>query len=253
MGGFITWLFRFINTIFFLLGGTLLGIGIWLAVDSDAAGTLSKNGLNDDIYYAAVYTMIGVSAFVFLVGFLGCWGGRNPEKRKCSLRLYCTIIGLTILFEIVIVILAAIFWGSINSGFKDKMKDAVQNQYINETADNDVSQLWNSMQKDSKCCGAEDYLDYRDSDYTRNFNHTVPYTCCVMINSHEYANLLQCRLDAWNSTALGRRSSYLHTKGCYQALKDKIDDNSLVLIIVTSVLAGIEVIGFIIAMSLLCC
>lgn len=67
------------------IGATMLGVGIWLAVDPDAdeiLNVVSSAGMDDDVWAATVYTTIAVGAFLFLVGFLGCcgvWGdGKKP-------------------------------------------------------------------------------------------------------------------------------------------------------------------------------
>ena len=62
-------------------GATLLGIGIWLAVDPDAFEASGTAGMDDSTLAAAVYTIIGIGAFLFVVGGLGCygaWGKGHP-------------------------------------------------------------------------------------------------------------------------------------------------------------------------------
>ena len=61
-----------------------------MAVDDEAFNTLNilnPQGMDYPVWKAAVYSMIGVGAFVFLVGFLG-WAGACCEN-NCMLITVC--------------------------------------------------------------------------------------------------------------------------------------------------------------------
>ena len=73
------------------VGCTLLGVGIWLAVDSDALDMLnvaSSAGLDKSVWDAAVYMSVSLGALVFLVGFLGCRGAAAKDKKSLTMVRY---------------------------------------------------------------------------------------------------------------------------------------------------------------------
>ena len=69
------------------IGGTLLGYGIWLAVDSEILNTLTvadSAGLDRSVWEAAVYMSITVGCLVFLVGFAGFRGASAKDKNSLA-------------------------------------------------------------------------------------------------------------------------------------------------------------------------
>ena len=61
---------------FQICGAAVLGVGIWILVDDDAKDYIDIiNNANDNpVLDVAIYTMIGIGTFIFLVGFLGFAG-----------------------------------------------------------------------------------------------------------------------------------------------------------------------------------
>lgn len=64
------------NVIFFLAGGVILGVGIWLRSDDTLALFKGEESLEKFQYslYAGAYVLIAFGSFTFLVGFCGCCG-----------------------------------------------------------------------------------------------------------------------------------------------------------------------------------
>lgn len=63
------------------MGATMLGVGIWMAVDDvDAREAMAVAGVNEDLYWTSVYFMIATGVFVFVVSFLGIWGAISGAK-----------------------------------------------------------------------------------------------------------------------------------------------------------------------------
>ncbi|GAV05219.1 hypothetical protein RvY_15386 [Ramazzottius varieornatus] len=109
------------NFIFFLGGAAVLGVGIWVVVDSgsymnflsivDASGqstTVASNILTDNVAYVKTlgYVAIGIGSFVFLVGFMGCCGACKEWRPLligyaiCLIIIICAQIGLGIAFGV---------------------------------------------------------------------------------------------------------------------------------------------------------
>lgn len=68
--------------IFFLAGGAILGVGIWLRSDSTLAEFKGSQSLEDfqSSLYAGAYVLIAFGTFTFLVGFSGYCGALFENK-----------------------------------------------------------------------------------------------------------------------------------------------------------------------------
>jgi len=234
-------------------------VGIWLAVDPNAGDILGIiPGLDDSLYWSSVYMMIGIGAGVFLIGFLGCVGALRAGKGgNLFLRLYFIIVKLIIITEIICIILIAVFWNSLNDSMRDGMYDDVTKKYISETSQDFYSLNWNKMQVQWKCCGSNNFTDYRLSYYTNTTNLTVPWKCCVMkdgTNGEEKADILdeaKCYRDATASHPDPTHYLFLHPVGCYNALVNFMDDNSAIIIGITCGFIGLQVLGSIMSCILM--
>jgi len=250
-----------INITFWVMGGAMLGVGIWLAVDPNAASILeisNQAGMDDSLYWAAVYMMIGIGAGVFLVGFLGCVGALRAGKGgNLFLRLYFIIIKLIIITELILVILIAVFWNSLNDSVKDAMHVDVTTKYVNETNDDIYSKSWNSMQVEWKCCGSNNYADYSSSVYKTTTGYPVPYKCCKLdadkdgSQESDFTNVTACRIEADRSYDENYSYEFLNHMGCYNALLNFLDENAAIIIGVTCGFIGLQLLGSIMSCILM--
>ena len=98
-----------------LSGAAILGVGIWLRVDKNAYKIfdLAQEAQGDSMFEVACYVLIGIGAFVFIVGFLGCCGA--IKESKCMLGLYIFFLVIVFIVELAAGILAAVYkdrvWG----------------------------------------------------------------------------------------------------------------------------------------------
>lgn len=254
--GLLSFLMFAVNICFWVMGGAMLGVGIWLAVDPNAGeilGIAGANGMDDSLYWASVYMMIGIGAGVFLVGFLGCVGAlRAGKKHNIFLRLYFIIVKLIIITEFICIILIAVFWGSLNDTVRDEMYNDVHTSYVNETSSDFYSNSWNRMQVEWKCCGSSNYSDYRNSLYSNSNNETVPSTCCVMNEGTDIVkNLTACRIEAGWDYSESISYQYLNANGCFYALTSFVDENAAIIIGVTCGFIGLQLLGSIMACILM--
>jgi hypothetical protein len=72
---------------FQLSGAAILGVGIYLIVDTTIVQYLEIIQVSSDDPYlkTAAFILIGIGAFVFVVGFFGCCGA--IKENKCMLGL----------------------------------------------------------------------------------------------------------------------------------------------------------------------
>lgn len=232
------------NVVFWAIGATMLGLGIWMAVDPgafEAMDLAAGAGMDDAVWSAVVYTFIAIGALLFLVGFFGCVGAARADRGSIFLFLYVISVGVIIILEIVVVILTAVYWNAIGIEVADSMRNDVRTKYNNETSTDGLSTSWNNMQQQWQCCGSYNYTDYFLSNYDNRTGPEirVPYTCCK-----ETENV--------DKTACQRGSQeYIYEQGCYYALIDWLDQNAPIIIGVTCGFAVLQLAGLFIASCLI--
>jgi hypothetical protein len=241
--GLIKLLFTLTNAIFWATGGTMLGVGIWLAVDSSAFDNLNATGMDDSLYAAAVYIMISIGALVFLVGFLGFFGGRKESGGGGLLKIYFVVVKIIVILEIITIILIAIFWSSIDDGIANGMQVDVQTKY-NHSDNQGITNSWNTMQEKWECCGSYNYTDYRDSYFADHYGAlNVPASCCK--DQINMIALTQCKVEAALPYNPSGQYLQLNPSGCYYGLKDFVDRNSPIILGITCGFIGLQILGLI--------
>jgi hypothetical protein len=136
-------------------------LAVWVLVDEASFANLVVDVPHTLI---AVYIILGVGAALVVISFFGCCGAL--KKNTCMLGTFFTIVLIIFLAEIVGAILMFVFSGQIKTEVIDSMND------YNATANNDITQAWNSVQTVVQCCGlngAEDWVNKTDG---------FPASCC---------------------------------------------------------------------------
>ncbi|XP_061577686.1 CD81 antigen-like [Cololabis saira] len=116
----IKYMLFFFNFIFWLAGGVILGVALWLRHDNQTSNLLILQFDGQQApgtFYISVYILIAVGAVMMLVGFLGCYGA--IQESQCLLGTF--FFFLVILFACEV---AAVFWGFMN-------KDTISKELIN--------------------------------------------------------------------------------------------------------------------------
>ncbi|XP_064635960.1 tetraspanin-18-like isoform X3 [Lineus longissimus] len=220
-------LFTF-NVIFWLGGCTILGLGIWLTVDSTIVRYvhLITISADDPHIETAAWLMIGLGVFVLGVGFVGCCGALHESK--CMLCLYVLFLLIIILGEVTPGILVWVF-----------------KQYI------------------LGCCGVLTSKDYENSVYFLAGGKYVPPSCCVPKKSLtriqafnitandvlDYEKCLASAKDYIEGRAKEVDVKYIYEYGCRKGLGEWFDKHTIMLLCVGSGIAGFELVSLVIA----CC
>ncbi|XP_026166869.1 CD81 antigen-like [Mastacembelus armatus] len=116
----IKYMLFFFNFIFWLAGGVILGVALWLRHDSQTSSLLVlqfEGQQAPGTFYISVYILIAVGAVMMLVGFLGCYGA--IQESQCLLGTF--FFFLVILFACEV---AAAIWGFMN-------RDTISKELIN--------------------------------------------------------------------------------------------------------------------------
>uniref|UniRef100_A0A672LMN5 Tetraspanin n=1 Tax=Sinocyclocheilus grahami TaxID=75366 RepID=A0A672LMN5_SINGR len=199
-----------------LAGAAILAVGIWVAVDR-----VSLLGFLEHIEDAPPelaqlanigYLLIGVGAFLTLVGFLGCCGA--VKESKCMLLSFFTVVLIIFLVEVAAGVVLFVFEPLVRS-------DA---PYQNKST-------YTYNKNGLKCCGYNNYTDFMDSQFVSTTS-SYPVTCCTSSSG-------PCNETAAKSVV-----------GCFQALVNLIEDNAVLLAGVALGIAALEIAAMVVSMIL---
>ncbi|XP_053102746.1 CD81 antigen [Hemicordylus capensis] len=143
------------NFVFWLAGGIILGVALWLRHDSQTT-TLLGVTLNDskapNTFYVGIYILIAVGAVMMFVGFLGCYGA--IQESQCLLGTFFTCLVILFACEV-----AAGIWGFVH---KDQIAKDIKQFYDqallqtkekDENTANKAKAVVKTFHETLKCCG----------------------------------------------------------------------------------------------------
>ena len=71
------------------------------------------------------------------------------------------------------------FQDEVRTLVETKMRDGMKNYDASESSG--VTETWNIIQHESKCCGVEGYMDWKNTTFSQGLN--VPDSCCIQNTS----------------------------------------------------------------------
>jgi len=116
----VKYLLFFFNFIFWLAGGVILGVALWLRQDQTTSTILGiefEGVQAPNTFYISLHILIAVGAVMMVVGFLGCYGA--IQESQCLLGTFFACLVLLFACEV-----AAGIWGYMN-------KETVSREIIN--------------------------------------------------------------------------------------------------------------------------
>lgn len=244
--GFVRATMFVFNFLIWLAGLAILAIGIFVAVDNPFKNYFTVTVNTSQTYWIVVLVIIFVTAAILVgIGFLGCCGA--CQESSCMLNTYAVVLIVMILLEVVGIILIAVFHNQIEADLQKNMVNQITASYYNETSKDALSQAWNQMMKDLKCCGVFDYRDWNTSQYVAMYpNNPVPSTCCRWDNSmNQPANITSCYLDARGYVKPPNNGTFtdLYATGCLTQIEDLLQQNKVIVIAILAAVAAAMLLG----------
>ncbi|XP_044234321.1 CD81 antigen isoform X1 [Ursus arctos] len=150
----IKYLLFVFNFVFWLAGGVILGVALWLRHDPQTTNLLYLE-LGDrpapNTFYVGIYILIAVGAVMMFVGFLGCYGA--IQESQCLLGTFFTCLVILFACEV-----AAGIWGFVNKDqiakdVKQFYDQALQQAVVDDDANN-AKAVVKTFHETLNCCGS---------------------------------------------------------------------------------------------------
>ncbi|XP_052798361.1 tetraspanin-7-like isoform X1 [Mya arenaria] len=241
-----------LNLIFWITGMLLLGAGIWVVASDNVGKTVTewlRISIPADTLMAVGYAVVGVGAFMFLIGFCGCCGA--IRESAIMLGVYMVFMVVLLCGELAGIVYVALEKSSIETNLRDKLLSDMLNSTVVHKKNATALDI---LQSKGKCCGADNFTNYKENYYFKHDpkfeDYSVPDSCCLTYSisqDPEPAALNRCQMEARLGLVNGTQ---LFTKGCLNIIRDLIEDNSAILIGVSSGILVLELIGVALAIYL---
>ncbi|XP_019641389.1 PREDICTED: CD9 antigen-like [Branchiostoma belcheri] len=166
------------NLIFLLLGLTLVGVGIWVMVESNASNAFTLTDTDSMTLYAgAIVLIVGgvITVIVSVLGAVGAW-----KEHQIILGVFFTCLLILLCLEVAI----GVYYVVQKDQFYVTVGDAIDTLSTTNYSDFDpaIQTLLDTIQKNLQCCGLNS---------TKNFN-PKPSSCSCDVDTDDNC----CELDA---------------------------------------------------------
>ncbi|XP_062246103.1 CD151 antigen isoform X2 [Platichthys flesus] len=161
------------NILFWLAGGAVLAVGVWTLVEKSDYISL----LNSGFYSASAYILIAAGVIVIVTGIIGCCA--TLKEMKSLLAVYLVLLLCIFLLEVIAGVLAYINYQELDDELRQNLKVTMQQKY-QQPGEESVTQAVDRLQQEFKCCGSNNFSDWRDSAWIRapDNRQLVPDSCC---------------------------------------------------------------------------
>jgi len=236
------------NVIFWLIGLSILAIGVWAWTEKDTFNNLS---LLTNVALDPAFIFIWAGAITFVIGFTGCVGAlRENTALLCS---YAIFLAILLLLEMTAGILGFIF----KDWIKEQATSGFQAFIVHYRDDPDQQNLIDWIQEGwLQCCGIESPNDWDKNVYFNCSSASVgsreacgvPFSCCKPAG--ELIKNVQCGYDVRSPDYRGDLSSIINEKGCLLAGEEWLEKNLLVVAGVAVGIAFLQILGICFAQNL---
>ncbi|XP_063730915.1 CD151 antigen isoform X2 [Eleginops maclovinus] len=161
------------NSLFWLAGGAVLGVGVWTLMEKSDYISL----LNSSFYSASAYILIVSGVIVIATGIIGCCATLN--EMRALLIVYLVLLICIFLLEIIAGVLAYITYQELDDELRQNLKVTMQQKY-QQPGEESVTLAVDKLQQEFKCCGSYNSSDWRDCAWIKKPDNKrlVPDSCC---------------------------------------------------------------------------
>ncbi|XP_005458982.1 tetraspanin-15 [Oreochromis niloticus] len=204
-----------------LIGGCILGIGIYAEVERQQYKTL------EGVFLAPSIILILLGIILFVVSFIGVLGSLRDNITLLNVFMYT--LAVCLLLELVGAILGLVFRKQAETLLNKNIRKGIVNYYD----DLDFKNIMDYVQKRFKCCGGEEFQDWKVNMY-HNCSAPgplacgVPYTCCVTTTANEVPNTM-CGYKALDDKH--QPLPEIYRRGCTNAFIYWLLDNYKIMVI----------------------
>jgi len=182
--------------------------------------------------------LIIVGVVIFLITFFGCCGA--VKDNHCMIMTFAILLGLIFVIELGAGISAYVLRAKLHVIIETNMEKGLMN--YNKAGAEGVTQTWDIAQHELKCCGAQDFTDWRNSTMMQTDN-SVPDSCCIQDTEN-------CGLGlADPDKPLDDVVKVIYTQGCLDKFQEMVTKNVATVGALGVVIALIQIIGVVFA----CC
>lgn len=191
-----------------------------------------------DSFFNTPVLLVVVGCIIFAITFFGCCGA--VKESHCMTMTFAVLLGLIFVIELGAGISAYMLRTRVHGIVEANMEKGLMN-YKKEGADG-VTQTWDIIQHELKCCGAQDYTDWRNSSALEE-TQSVPDSCCIQDTEN-------CGLGmADPAKPLDDITAAIHTTGCLNKFQEMVVHNVASVGAMGVIIALIQIVGVVFA----CC
>jgi len=236
------------NVIFWLIGLSILAIGVWAWTEKDTFNNLS---LLTNVALDPAFIFIWAGAITFVIGFTGCVGAlRENTALLCS---YAIFLAILLLLEMTAGILGFIF----KDWIKEQATSGFQAFIVHYRDDPDQQNLIDWIQEGwLQCCGIESPNDWDKNVYFNCSSASVgsreacgvPFSCCKPAG--ELIKNVQCGYDVRSPDYPGDLTTVIYDRGCLRSGEEWVERNLVPVAAVAVALAVMQILGICFAQNL---
>ncbi|XP_043971735.1 CD82 antigen [Gambusia affinis] len=235
--------FTVLNSVFLVLGLSVMGCGIWILFDSGSfLNVLSSEELK--VVAAGLFIIGGVVA---LVSLTGCTGAAL-EKRFLLLVYLCFLIAL-VLGQLYVTVLLLLYRNRIDGSLAQTVNNIIS-QYGNGSSRAD--RIMDNIQHFTNCCGVNGPDDWLKNSFIQTLNLTgrnvLPCSCFRSFQPS--INSSWClENESTNETVFGTGTGTFN-ESCKQTINQWLQENVITIVAMAAFLVLIQIVDIFIAGSL---
>ncbi|XP_042859216.1 tetraspanin-3-like [Penaeus japonicus] len=215
----------------FVLNFVVFGVGVATIVL--ASIFLYKNHEYSALLASGIFTLpiciLIVGICILLLGFFGCCGAL--KENSCMLNTYAAILLLLLVAEVVFAILLFVYTEETEAFLNKSMKEVFKNYGKEDQA---LTNSLDAAQQELHCCGVDGYQDWSLPEFYNSSDGSVAKGCCIK-------ETIGCNMGLANASE-EIAAKFIYTQGCYQAIKEDVE-NVVVALGVTTLILGLIQLG----------